>query len=107
MNGAFSLMNVLTDCIGPGTIGLKGDSAYFLLVSSLTALAFILLNVSWSILMSESIEKSDKKLLSIVLITHLAATTIVSADFELIQFSFTRIPSNLRAEQFFQLSRHS
>lgn len=78
MNGAFSMMNVLTDSIGPGTVGLKGDSTYFLLVSSLTALAFILLNVSWSILMSESIEKSDKKLLSIVLCTHLIATAIVS-----------------------------
>lgn len=78
MNGAFSLMNVLTDYIGPGTVGLKGDSAYFLLVSSLTALAFILLNIAWSILMSESIEKSDKRLASIVLVTHFAATTIVS-----------------------------
>lgn len=78
MNGAFSLMNVLTDYLGPGTVGLKGDSSYFLLVSSLTTLAFILLNVSWSILMSESIEKSDKRLAFIVLSTHLVATTIVS-----------------------------
>lgn len=76
MNAAFSLMNVLTDYIGPGTVGLKGDSPYFLIVSSMTALAFILLNVSWSILMSQSIEKSDKKLASVVLITHLIATTI-------------------------------
>lgn len=76
MNAAFSLMNVLTDYIGPGTVGLKGDSAYFLLVSSLTALAFVLLNVAWSILMSESIEKSDKRLAGVVLVTHFAATTI-------------------------------
>lgn len=76
MNGAFSLMNVLTDFIGPGTVGLQGDSTYFLLVSSLTALAFILLNVSWSILMSEYIEKKDKRLAIIVLTTHLFATTI-------------------------------
>lgn len=78
MNGAFSLMNVLTDYIGPGTVGLKGDSPHFLLVSSLTALAFILLNVAWSIIMSEGIEKSDKRFATIVLVTHLVATTAVS-----------------------------
>lgn len=78
MNGAFSLMNVLTDYIGPGTVGLRGDSTYFLIVSSLTALAFILLNVSWSILMSESIEKSDKKLAALVVKVHLVASSIVS-----------------------------
>lgn len=84
MNGAFSLMNVLTDYIGPGTVGLKGDSHHFLLVSSLTALAFILLNVAWSILMSESVEKSDKRLAIIVFGTHVAATTIVSVNSHLI-----------------------
>lgn len=78
MNGAFSMMNILSDHIGPGTVGLKGDSMHFLLVSSLTALAFILLNVSWSIIMSESIEKSDKRLALIVIVTHLVATTVVS-----------------------------
>lgn len=84
INAAFSLMNVLTDYIGPGTVGIRGDSTYFLLVSALTALAFILLNVAWSILMSEGIEKSDKKLLIVVLITHLIATTIVSIKTNLI-----------------------
>lgn len=78
MSAAFSLMNVLTDYLVPGTVGLRGDSPHFLLVSSITALAFILLNVSWSVLMSESIEKDDKRLGGIVLITHLVATTVVS-----------------------------
>lgn len=76
MNGAFALMNVLTDYIGPGTVGIKGDSTYFLLVSALTVLAFILLNVSWSILMSECIEKSDRKLLMVILASHFLATSI-------------------------------
>lgn len=76
MNASFSIMNVLTDYIGPGSLGLRGDSVHFLLVSSLTALAFIYLNVSWSMIMSESIEKPDKRLAFIVLGTHLVATTI-------------------------------
>lgn len=76
MNAAFSLMNILTDHIGPGTVGLKGDSQHFLLVSSLTALAFTLLNIAWSIIMSESVEKSDKRLAGTVILSHLVVTTI-------------------------------
>lgn len=76
MNGAFSIMNTLTDHIGPGTVGLKGDSQHFLLVSSLTALAFILLNVAWSVLMSECVEKRDKKLAIFILSSHLLVTSI-------------------------------
>jgi len=78
MNGAFSVMNVLTDSIGPGTVGIKGDSHHFLIVTSLTALAFILLNVSWSVLMSESVEKRDRKLAIFIFTTHFLATTVVS-----------------------------
>lgn len=76
MSAAFSMMNSLTDHIGPGTVGLKGDSHYFLLVSSLTGLAIILLNVAWSVMISESIEKSDKKLAMVVVATHLLVTLI-------------------------------
>lgn len=83
MNGAFALMNVLTDHIGPGTVGLKGDSHYFLLVSALTALAFTLLNVSWSVIMSQSVETSDKRLAVVVLVSHLLVTSVVSSSFSL------------------------
>lgn len=76
MNSAFALMNVLTDHIGPGSVGLKGDSHHFLLVSSLTALAFTLLNVAWSIIMSYSVEKSDKRLAAVVLTSHLLVTSV-------------------------------
>uniref|UniRef100_A0A6G1SFM6 Gamma-secretase subunit Aph-1 n=1 Tax=Aceria tosichella TaxID=561515 RepID=A0A6G1SFM6_9ACAR len=76
MNSAFALMNVLTDHIGPGTVGLKGDSHYFLLVSALTALAFTLLNVAWSVIMSQSVETSDKRLAVVVLVSHLLVTSV-------------------------------
>lgn len=76
MNGAFSMMNVLTDYIGPGTVGIKGNSTYFLLSSSLTASAFILLNVAWSIMISEGIAKSDDKFLSLASKIHILLTSI-------------------------------
>lgn len=33
ISGAFSLVNVLGDMTGPGTVGINGDSQYFFLVS--------------------------------------------------------------------------
>ena len=33
ISGAFSLVNVLADMSGPGTIGIHGDSQYFFLAS--------------------------------------------------------------------------
>jgi len=48
-SGAFSLVNVLADAIGPGTVGIRGDPADFFLTSALLTLAFILLHVLWSV----------------------------------------------------------
>ena len=31
--GAFSIVNVLADMVGPGTIGIHGDSKYFFLAT--------------------------------------------------------------------------
>jgi hypothetical protein len=36
ISGAFSLVNVLGDMTGPGTVGLNGDSQMFFLVSCKT-----------------------------------------------------------------------
>ena len=35
ISGAFSLVNVLADAVGPGTVGLKGDSSKFFIVPAL------------------------------------------------------------------------
>jgi len=48
-SGAFSLVNVLADSIGPGTVGIKGDPADFFVTSALLTLAFVLLHVFWSV----------------------------------------------------------
>lgn len=33
ISGAFSIINVLADMLGPGTIGIHGDSQYFFVVT--------------------------------------------------------------------------
>ncbi|KAL3252839.1 hypothetical protein MRX96_054750 [Rhipicephalus microplus] len=47
MSGVFSLLNVLADAIGPGTVGLNGGSSCFFLTSALTTSAFVLLHTFW------------------------------------------------------------
>lgn len=33
MSGAFSVVNILADSVGPGTVGIHGDSQYYFLSS--------------------------------------------------------------------------
>lgn len=80
MNAACLMSNMLADFSGPGTMGLKGDSQYFLLTSSFTNLAFVLMNVSWSVITAKSLENSDRKLLIFVIVSHLLATTATFAN---------------------------
>lgn len=83
ISGAFSLVNVLGDMTGPGTVGIYGDSQYFFLVSckinfyyflhkfksietfetylALITLCFILLHTCWSIILYLSLTIYNKK----------------------------------------------
>lgn len=61
ISGAFSLVNVLGDMTGPGTVGIYGDSQAFFLVSSLLTLCFILLHTCWSIILYLSLSVKPRK----------------------------------------------
>lgn len=61
ISGAFSLVNVLGDMSGPGTLGIKGDSQAFYIVTSLITLCFILLHVCWSLILYLSLSMYTKK----------------------------------------------
>ncbi len=50
MSGAFSLVNVLADSLGPGTLGFHGEPSGFFIVSSLMTLAMILLHTAWGVI---------------------------------------------------------
>jgi len=55
--GAFSIVNVLADMYGPGTIGILGDSKYFFWTSSFLTLCFILLHVVWNVIFFAALDK--------------------------------------------------
>ncbi|KAH9521948.1 Aph1ap [Dermatophagoides farinae] len=76
MSGVFSLINILADATGPGTVGLDGGSTYFFLCASLTTLAFILLHICWTIILFKSCDSGNKPFILFVLISHLAASYI-------------------------------
>ncbi|XP_027204503.1 gamma-secretase subunit Aph-1 [Dermatophagoides pteronyssinus] len=76
MSGAFSIINILADATGPGTVGLNGGSNYFFLCASLTTLAFILLHICWTIILFKSCDSGNKSLIIFVFISHLAASYI-------------------------------
>ncbi|KAL7637718.1 UNVERIFIED_CONTAM: hypothetical protein RMT77_011327 [Armadillidium vulgare] len=76
ISGVFSLVNVLADMTGPGTIGLKGDPREFFVASAFTSLAFILLQVFWGVLFFNALHKKIYWQLIYVIFSHLACTSI-------------------------------
>lgn len=78
ISGAFSLVNVLADMTGPGTIGLYGDPHNFFVASAVISLAFILLHVFWGILFFNALHRRAYLQLAYVILCHLLASCIVS-----------------------------
>jgi len=56
MSGLFSMVNILADITGPGTVGLYGDNQYFVVVSAFLTNCIILLHTFWGIVMFEALD---------------------------------------------------
>jgi len=76
ISGAFSLVNVLADMVGPGTVGLYGDDPRFFAMSSLLALASMLLQVTWSVAAFHGMHARRVWPCVCVWLSHLAATGV-------------------------------
>ncbi|CAH2077161.1 unnamed protein product, partial [Iphiclides podalirius] len=67
MSGAFALVNVLADSVGPGTLGLYNGTEFFFVTSAAMTLCMILLNTFWSIIFFSGLdEKSHIKIVWVV-----------------------------------------
>lgn len=82
ISGTFSLVNVLADAAGPGTVGLRGDSNLFFLTSSVTTLCFILLHTAWGVLFFHGLDKKKYLALVWVITSHLLVSCLVSWYFK-------------------------
>lgn len=94
ISGAFSLVNVVADAVGPGTMGLKSGSGDFFLASSAISLCFILLHTFWSVIFFHALDTNNKLHVCIVFLTHLLASGITLFNrYEI--YSATIIPISL------------
>ncbi|KAL6050190.1 hypothetical protein STEG23_015198 [Scotinomys teguina] len=75
MSGVFSFVNTLSDSLGPGTVGIHGDSPQFFLNSAFMTLVIIMLHVFWGVVFFDGCEKKKWHILVTVLLTHLLVST--------------------------------
>ncbi|XP_075237407.1 gamma-secretase subunit Aph-1 [Lycorma delicatula] len=78
MSGAFSLVNLLADLVGPGTMGLKSISnpSYFCITSSLLTMCFILLHTFWGVIFFSAVDNKNYIQLAWVTGSHLLVSCL-------------------------------
>ncbi|KAI8781164.1 gamma-secretase subunit Aph-1 [Biomphalaria glabrata] len=76
MSGAFSLINVLADLWGPGSIGIHGDSKYFFWSSSYLTLCFILLHTMWGVIFFAGMDRKCYFYVAYVVATHMLVSCL-------------------------------
>uniref|UniRef100_T1JIC3 Gamma-secretase subunit Aph-1 n=1 Tax=Strigamia maritima TaxID=126957 RepID=T1JIC3_STRMM len=76
MAGLFSLINVLADSIGPGTVGIKGGSDLFFITSAFTTLAFILVHVFWGIISFHALDCRRYWKNAVIVIIHMTISLL-------------------------------
>lgn len=76
MSGLFSLINVLADSVGPGTVGLLGHSHFFFLASAFLTLAFTLLHTFWGVIFFHAWDNRSYAKIIYVFVSHLIVSTL-------------------------------
>ncbi|KAF9795791.1 hypothetical protein SFRURICE_013797 [Spodoptera frugiperda] len=70
MSGAFALINVLADSVGPGTLGLHTGTEYFFVTSAAMTLCMILLNTFWSVIFFSGFDDKNYVKVGWVIVSH-------------------------------------
>ncbi|XP_074150994.1 gamma-secretase subunit APH-1B [Sminthopsis crassicaudata] len=71
MSGVFSLVNILSDSLGPGIVGIHGDPPQFFLASAFMTLVMVLLHVFWGVVFFDACETKNWWALIVVVVSHL------------------------------------
>ncbi|NXI83528.1 APH1A secretase, partial [Rhipidura dahli] len=74
ISGAFSMVNILADSAGPGTVGIHGDSPYYFITSAFLTMALVLLHTFWGIIFFDACERRRAGGLGLVVGGHLLAS---------------------------------
>ncbi|XP_062820926.1 gamma-secretase subunit APH-1A [Anolis carolinensis] len=71
ISGVFSVINILADSIGPGTVGIHGDSPHYFITSAFLTMAIVLLHTFWGTIFFDACEKRCYWKLALVVASHL------------------------------------
>uniref|UniRef100_A0A8C6MS00 Gamma-secretase subunit APH-1 n=1 Tax=Mus spicilegus TaxID=10103 RepID=A0A8C6MS00_MUSSI len=78
ISGVFSVINILADALGPGVVGIHGDSPYYFLTSAFLTAAIILLHTFWGVVFFDACERRRYWALGLVVGSHLLTSGLVS-----------------------------
>uniref|UniRef100_A0A8C5WZ92 Gamma-secretase subunit APH-1 n=1 Tax=Laticauda laticaudata TaxID=8630 RepID=A0A8C5WZ92_LATLA len=76
MSGAFAMINLLADSLGPGIVGIQGDSQLYFLTSAFMTLVLILLHTFWGIIFFHGCETRRWGEVAAVVLCHLAVSAL-------------------------------
>jgi len=76
MSGVFSLVNVLADSVGPGTVGFNDEPQDFFMISSLLCMAMILLHTFWGVIAFDAWDQRKWLNLIFVWASHLTVSCL-------------------------------
>merc|ERR1712004_968276 len=76
MSGAFSLINVLADSAGPGTVGMRGEHQDFFMVSAVMCLGTILLHTFWGVITFDALNRRKWLNLAFVWASHFTVSCL-------------------------------
>jgi len=76
MSGLFSLINILAEVGGPGTMGLRGGYSTFCIVSSIFTALTVLLHVFWGVLFFHGLNTDNKNIILYVLVSHVVVSEV-------------------------------
>ncbi|KAM6294176.1 gamma-secretase subunit APH-1A [Aegotheles albertisi] len=74
ISGIFSIINILVDSAGPGTVGIHGDSPYYFITSAFLTMALVLLHTFWGVVFFDACERRRYGRLGLVVGSHLLAS---------------------------------
>ena len=77
MSGIFSMINVLADSVGPGTVGLMDNTPKdFFMISAVLCFCMIFLNTFWGVLAFDALDNKKWINLTFVWISHLTVSCL-------------------------------
>uniref|UniRef100_A0A1L8D8P7 Putative aph-1 n=1 Tax=Nyssomyia neivai TaxID=330878 RepID=A0A1L8D8P7_9DIPT len=76
ISGAFAIINILADAVGPATMGLLSGSEIFFLTSAAQTLCTILLHTFWSVIFFNALDTSRYTHIAYVVLSHLLVSCL-------------------------------